>query len=72
MSRKTFCDVCGEETPTSVTGDRVKDSTVLNGMTVNVEVMCGLGRGSWNSGDLCKPCLFQALDRFDPRPRAGA
>lgn len=76
VMRKLFCDICDCEISTSLTTDRINDSTVLrrsgNQETVNIEIVCGLGIGKWNSGDLCRSCLFDALDRFDPRPKVEA
>lgn len=75
MSTKRFCDVCERAITESMTKARVKESTVLRyghtQETVNIEITCGVGHGSWNGGDLCKSCLYDALDRFDPRPKEG-
>lgn len=70
MAVKHFCDVCGDEVGWNVVTERLKDSTNLRGRKVEVEITIGID-GTWNKGDLCKSCLFAALDRFDPRPRAA-
>jgi hypothetical protein len=70
MAVKHFCDVCGNEIELNVVRSRLKESTVIAGTRVDVEITVGIS-GTWNTGDLCKTCLFTVLDRFDSRPRAA-
>lgn len=75
MSIKHFCDVCGEDINENVVSQRLKHDTLLRtrkgGMVkVMFEITVGT-EGTWNSGDLCRDCLFNALGRFDNRPIAA-
>lgn len=75
MTTKRFCDVCEREISTSMTIEPLKESTVLRrgGRQTSVAVEISAKIGSYGveaEGDLCKHCLFDAIDRFDPRDKA--
>lgn len=59
MSIRRFCDQCGTEISEASgwgTDARICDKT----SRLMVEVTTGWD-GSWNSGDLCKPCIVNAV-----------
>lgn len=74
---RRFCDVCEQEI-TTLNPSVVRDRLILerahlraNRPKVSFEIHVAID-GTWNSGDLCRSCLYQALDRLDPRPKEGA
>jgi hypothetical protein len=71
MSIKHFCDCCHKEIERNVVSDRPKGDTVLRGVRIQVEVTSGVG-DAWNAGDLCKSCLWSALDLVLNPPRAAS
>lgn len=66
MTRR-YCDVCLREISNNVVSERIKESVCVRNSTVNFEIMVGVGVGNWNHGDLCKQCLFTAIECFCSR-----
>lgn len=56
------CDACGEETEKNYVGHRPSSSDIyLEGKSgFCLEIMSGVN-GTWNSGELCKDCLFNLV-----------
>ena len=68
---KHFCDVCENE----LTDENCvpHDAGRLHRLrhdksTLMFEITTGL-KGTWNSGDFCKYCVIDAINKLDDRPR---
>jgi hypothetical protein len=64
---KRFCDICDSDLThrQNFVHERFKESPVLNGKAINIEITLGVGQaGQWNQGDLCHNCLSRALAIF--------
>ena len=75
---RRFCDVCDNELTdeNSIIGAPGRVQRLCNeslpGINTKVafEVTTGTVGGAWNSGDFCKYCVIDAINRLDDRPRA--
>ena len=67
MSVQHYCDVCGHQIGRNVVKQRIKESTVVEGTKVGVEITVSID-GTANGGDLCKGCLGRVLAQFVPYP----
>jgi len=56
---KYFCDGCGKELAKG-DDDRLKREAQINGTTISVKVMTGVG-GVWNSGSVCHECVVRVV-----------
>ena len=73
-----FCDVCDNELTdeNKIVGGagRIQrlchESAPIKEEKVMFEVTTGTVGGTWNSGDFCKYCVIDAINKLDDRPRA--
>ena len=68
---KHFCDVCGNELTDEncVPHDAGRPHRLrYDKSTLMFEITTGL-KGTWNSGDFCKYCVIDAINKLDDRPR---
>ena len=79
--RRIFCDACGDELGTGnenvagkpINGDRLFPMAEgrFSRPRVKFTVTAIVSHADDHPGDLCKTCVFVALDSADPRPRAA-
>ena len=75
---RRFCDVCDNELTdeNSIVGAAGRlqrlsnDSTPGGAGKLMFEVITGTVGGTWNSGDFCKYCVIDAINKLDDRGRA--
>ena len=64
---RRYCDCCGCELgKDNSVYTRIGGSLFRGGTRLNVEIMTGKD-GTWNSGDFCSDCVFDAVASLDPR-----
>lgn len=70
MSIKRYCDACDTEITRNYVTERVEGDAVLSSYKpirkrtdVHVSVIAGVGKGVSNSGDLCGPCVLDAVEQ---------
>ena len=74
---RRFCDVCDNELTdeNSISGAKGRLQRLCNESFpgIDTEVMFEVTtghKGTWNSGDFCKYCVIDAINKLDDRPRA--
>jgi hypothetical protein len=65
---RRYCDVCGVEILNLAADERIKKA--LNGIVI--EVIVGVYKGAWNSGDFCVPCVIKTVVEGVPYGVAAA
>lgn len=73
---RRFCDVCDKEltSENAVTEEKTRLTSETHpnaGGLLMFEVITGQN-GTWNSGDFCKYCVIDAINKLDDRPRVYA
>ena len=76
---RRFCDVCDNEltSKNEIAGGTGRlqrlshESAPGKAGKVMFEVTTGIANGTWNSGDFCKYCVIDAINKLDDRPREG-
>ncbi len=69
---KRFCDYCGDEIefPVNDGYKSFSETTVLENKPIGIEVRVFVPEDRKALyPDICKTCVYEALDRFDPRPQ---
>jgi len=63
---KHFCDVCKKEVERNFVNQRFKQTSLIRGTRVGVEIIVGID-DVWNAGDICDACLGRFLRLWFPK-----